>query len=75
MAILFRPQGAFGWFSYTTSRDTIRTHVSAISKSANIARLSTVANAPWQIETLIVKPDGKSAVNWGTVGSTLSLPS
>ena len=24
MTILFRPQGAFGWFSYTTSRDTIR---------------------------------------------------
>lgn len=23
MTILFRPQGAFGWFSYTTSRDTI----------------------------------------------------
>ena len=22
MTILFRPQGAFGWFSYTTSRDT-----------------------------------------------------
>ncbi|PYB70544.1 hypothetical protein DMX11_21520 [Pseudomonas sp. LB-090624] len=25
MTILFRLQGAFGWFSYTTSRDTIRT--------------------------------------------------
>jgi len=24
MTILFRPQGAFGWFSYTTSRDTIQ---------------------------------------------------
>jgi len=24
MTILFRPQGAFGWFSYTTSRDTIK---------------------------------------------------
>jgi hypothetical protein len=24
MAILFRPQGAFGWFSYTTSWDTIK---------------------------------------------------
>ncbi|MGR6453932.1 hypothetical protein ACU5P1_19065 [Pseudomonas plecoglossicida] len=23
MTILFRPLGAFGWFSYTTSRDTI----------------------------------------------------
>ncbi|HGW5371062.1 TPA: hypothetical protein ACNIJL_000008 [Pseudomonas aeruginosa] len=23
MIILFRPQGAFGWFSYITSRDTI----------------------------------------------------
>ncbi|WP_431357550.1 hypothetical protein, partial [Pseudomonas putida] len=23
MTNLFRPQGAFGWFSYTTSRDTI----------------------------------------------------
>jgi hypothetical protein len=23
MTILFRPQGAFDWFSYTTSRDTI----------------------------------------------------
>lgn len=23
MTILFRLQGAFGWFSYTTSRDTI----------------------------------------------------
>jgi len=23
MTILFRPQGAFGWFSYTTSRDMI----------------------------------------------------
>lgn len=23
MTILFRPQGAFGWFSYTTSRDTV----------------------------------------------------
>ncbi|MNM75366.1 hypothetical protein D3C81_871500 [compost metagenome] len=51
-----------------------RTHENAMSKSPNIARLSTVANAPWQIETLIVKPDGKSAMSWGTVGSTLSLP-
>jgi hypothetical protein len=24
MTILFRPQGAFGWLSYTTSRDTIK---------------------------------------------------
>ncbi|MCG8293300.1 hypothetical protein [Pseudomonas entomophila] len=24
MTILFRPQGAFGWFSYTTSWDTIK---------------------------------------------------
>lgn len=24
MTILFGPQGTFGWFSYTTSRDTIR---------------------------------------------------
>ncbi|MFZ4820179.1 hypothetical protein ACL6MW_00030 [Pseudomonas putida] len=23
MTILFGPQGTFGWFSYTTSRDTI----------------------------------------------------
>jgi hypothetical protein len=23
MTILFRPQGGFGWVSYTTSRDTI----------------------------------------------------
>ena len=27
MTILFRPQGAFGWFSYTTSRDTIETEL------------------------------------------------
>ena len=24
MTILFGPQGTFGWFSYTTSRDTIK---------------------------------------------------
>ncbi|WP_256205946.1 MULTISPECIES: hypothetical protein [unclassified Pseudomonas] len=28
MTILFRPQGAFGWFSYTTSWDTI--HMTAL---------------------------------------------
>jgi len=27
MTNLFRPQGAFGWFSYTTSRDTIEMRV------------------------------------------------
>jgi len=27
MTILFRPQGAFGWFSYTTPRDTITSSV------------------------------------------------
>ncbi|MCE1061570.1 hypothetical protein LU646_27380, partial [Pseudomonas alloputida] len=26
MTILFGPQGTFGWFSYTTSRDTIEAH-------------------------------------------------
>ncbi len=27
MTLLFRPQGAFGWFSYTTSWDTIRVKI------------------------------------------------
>ncbi|MFJ3149629.1 hypothetical protein [Pseudomonas hunanensis] len=31
MTILFRPQGAFGWFSYTTSRDTILPWIRAIT--------------------------------------------
>lgn len=32
MTILFRPQGAFGWFSYTTSRDTILVHPQPIKR-------------------------------------------
>jgi hypothetical protein len=33
MTILFRPQGAFGWFSYTTSGDTILTWPNAVKIS------------------------------------------
>jgi hypothetical protein len=29
MTILFGPQGTFGWFSYTTSRDTIEAQAQA----------------------------------------------
>ncbi|WP_439332023.1 hypothetical protein, partial [Pseudomonas aeruginosa] len=35
MTILFRPQGAFGWFSYTTSRDTISHRYQAFQDQAN----------------------------------------
>ncbi len=45
MTILFRPQGAFGWFSYTTSRDTIQQVIVVLQLFFAHAQL--LADAGW----------------------------
>jgi hypothetical protein len=58
MTILFRPQGAFGWFSYTTSRDTIQRWVTAMDIAIGQAhslddpamREVLVAIADWKMD-------------------------
>jgi hypothetical protein len=43
MTILFRPQGAFGWFDYTTSRDTIAITARTEALPLSFKRLSAEA--------------------------------
>ncbi|UFH24793.1 hypothetical protein [Pseudomonas sp. CIP-10] len=49
MTILFRPQGAFGWFSYTTSRDTIHCVGSRVGTSID----TRMGHAPSAAQKLI----------------------
>ncbi|ERK99773.1 hypothetical protein O999_10520 [Pseudomonas putida LF54] len=39
MTILFRPQGAFGWFSYTTSRDTIDIQADGVDDAPRLGQM------------------------------------
>ncbi|MGR6550864.1 hypothetical protein ACU5P0_21555 [Pseudomonas plecoglossicida] len=46
MTILFRPLGAFGWFSYTTSRDTISSSASISGQAASAAAAMVLSSHP-----------------------------
>lgn len=47
MTILFRPQGAFVWFSYTTSWDTILPPIHENITLARLSKISPHCRASW----------------------------
>lgn len=61
MTILFRPQGALGWFSYTTSWDTIADG----STPKGVQGLQTLTSKEDGVLSVLGVPQTRKAFNCG----------